>query len=170
MKKILLILLVLFVLVSVCSCQNNSHDTGRSGNDSNIDSETADPKDTGEYYHTDAETYSIETPYGPLYYPAMWKDITKLDMMEDETSFRVSFNAVLDTHTLPLYTIVFGESETGYLICELPTDNGSVAVYCEDQTAGQTELLSQASKETYLLMSEDINVIISNLMDAVSNN
>ena len=67
MKKILLILLVLFVLVSVCSCQNNSHDTGRSGNDSNIDSETADPKDTGEYYHTDAETYSVRVKPGILF-------------------------------------------------------------------------------------------------------
>ncbi len=161
MKKVLLILLVCILLLSVCACKNDPKNT----DESNPGAETTDPKETGEFYHSDVETFEISTPYVPLYYPAMWKDITKVDMIEDETSCRVSFNAILDTYTVPLYTIVFGESETGYQIAEVSTDKGSVFVYCEDQTAGQSERLSEASKETYMLMSEDINVIISNLLN-----
>ncbi len=164
MKKILLILLGLTLILCVCSCKNTA---GKSGS-SNPSVESADPKETGDYYRTEDETFAIETPYGPLYYPTMWKDTVKIDMMEEGSTCKVSFNAMLDTYTLPLYTIVFGESETGYLICELPTDNGTVAVYCEDQSAGQSDKLSNASKETYMLMSESINVIIANLMDAVN--
>lgn len=163
MKKVLLILLALILVFGICACKKD----GQNGtSDSAV--ESADPKETGDYYRTEDETYTIETPYGPLYYPVMWKDTVKIDMMEEGSVCKVSFNAMLDTYTVPLYTIVFGESETGYLICNLPTDNGTVAVYCEDQSAGQSEKLSDASKETYMLMSESINVIIANLMDAVN--
>ncbi|MBR6514780.1 MAG: hypothetical protein IKT46_08125 [Clostridia bacterium] len=171
MKKVLFILLVLILVLSICACKKN-------GSDQSIDSDTeaapvetaestdttGDPKETGSFYQSDDECYEIDTPYCKLYFPVEWQDITKIETEQTEKSCIVSFSAMLDDSTFPLYAIVFGESETGYPIVELATENGTVSVFCEDRTTGVSDSLTEESKDIYFSMSEDVNVIISNLI------
>ncbi len=74
--------------------------------------------------------------------------------------------ALLDGIELPVFEIGFGESKTAYPLGKIPTDNGQITIYCEDYTEGSTEYLSSESVDIYLQMSEDINVIISRLIES----
>lgn len=172
MKRFFLILLALTILASVCSCKKG--EVVESGDD-NVEQETVDTSgtfdnsavvtdETRPFERYDEETNKISTPYGPLSYPAEWQDTVTTEVTESEASYVVKFFANLDSKTVPLYNIVFGESETGYKLGELTADNGTVVIYCEDFTAEREEQLSEASKETYNNLCMGLNNIISSLV------
>ncbi len=157
MKRVLVVLLIVVMLFSICGCKKDSEAIQQ-------DSEMVQEIPDAFFYKSDEETFEISTPYATLCYPTEWKNMIKTDVAETDGTCKVTFVALLDDIEVPLYAIVFGESETENLIGELPLEEGAVNVYCEDYTEGSTELLTEESADTYLMMSEDINVIISNLV------
>ncbi len=160
MKKIVLILLALILLISVCSCAKEVNNI----EEEKVTQSNEDNKD-GSFYKYDSDVFEAAvTPYASLVYPVEWKDSVKVDITESEEAYKVMFVALLDGLEVPLYAIVFGDSDTGNIIGEISKDTTTVTVYCEDLTEGSTDLLTPESADIYLQMSEDINVIISDLV------
>lgn len=192
MKKVLLALLAVIMIISVCSCKKEvSEDNADNKVDTNAENEvytnedseaetdpivsnTAEVTDTSEvteeikFFVSDEDVYAIDTPYGPIYYPVEYKDTVITEASQTENVYSIKFSVQLDEKSVPLYTVIFGgESPEGYIASgTLKTEDGqSIRVYFEDlSAAGAASALSKASMETYLAMSEDINVIMSNLV------
>lgn len=161
MKRFLLILLALVMLLTMFSCGKKDIEKQNEKDTRSVEDTADTPKD---YYKTDVETNEVETPYGKLNYPVEWLDKVDITTAEEGDNFRVIFKAVYGDITVPLYDIVFGTSEIGFKLGDLPYDGGSVQVFCDDYTMEGTELVPEESLEDYYVMCDDLNVIISHLV------
>lgn len=158
--KRLTILLVLAALLFTSSCALRSVD-GDKGNETENDVTT---EEKIEFYKTDVETYSIVTPYCNLYYPTRWQDKVKTEAATGEGSYTVSFYALLEEQTVPLYAISIGEKDGGALLGTLDTKEGAKDVRLYDKFSEYEGGLSATSEAEFYEMCEDVNVIISKLV------
>lgn len=118
---------------------------------------------TAEYIKSDEEVFEIKTSYCSLYYPTKWKDNVKTEVITDEPCV-VKFTALLDNKEYPLFDITFGETEKGFLLGTLPTETESIDVYLLDYSDNFPKDLSEEDKNNLNEMSNDVNVIISELV------
>ena len=165
--KIIIAVLFTFFLLSAVSCvrtdekdKNDNIDTS-----SQID-ETAENTDAGtiEFFKTDEDTLTIETPYVPLKYPARWMGMVKTETVQAEGAYGISFTAVLGGIDLPLYMFSFSDMYGGYKLGTVKTDSGEFEVYLTDMYDDAVDLLPKDEQLLYFQMCEDVNVIISKLV------
>ncbi len=116
-------------------------------------------EDSYPFYHSDEETFPIETPFAVLRYPTRWQEAV-LTSCEDG---RVLFSAAVSSGPVSLFELRFGV-EGGYLLGYLDTEEGALPVYIESFSFG-ADLLSEEEYERCCAMSEDVNVLISHLID-----
>lgn len=161
MKKIIALLMVAAMLVCICACKKEAPSAPKTETE-----KSTETSGSTEYYKTDVETNEFETPYGTLSYPIEWVGKVDVTTVEEGENFRVIFKAKYNDLSIPLYDIVFGkiETENAFKIGDLPYEDTSVEVYCDDHTLEGTELVPEEFSEEYAILCEDLNVIISHLV------
>lgn len=114
------------------------------------------------FYSPDMDMYEIKTDYCNLYYPEVWKDST-LVTYDRGKSHNVKFSAQLDETSVPLFSINFGGSQ-GEKLGTLNIENEQIDVLIETYVLNEE---NYSTDEIKLLrgMSEDVNVIISKLIE-----
>ena len=137
MKKTISILLAIIVVFALTAC----------GKPSEVP-----------YYTTDEETFDIETKYCKLSYPTKWKEAVSVDISETGV-YTVSFSA----GETKLFDLMFGGSE-GYLLGTLTQDGNAVEIFLNSYDI-EKDRLSEDEYLNRLAMSEDVNVIISRLIE-----
>lgn len=170
MKKLFLSLLVAALVLSV-ACSGRSCRRPRpeeSSQESAAESEAESREESNEeseaessvpFYHSDDETYGIDTPYGELRFPVKWEDLATVRTEGDS----VTFFGQTEAGQQKLFTLHFGEAE-GFLLGYLTVDGSEVPLYIESFSFDRDSM----SEEEYFnccAMSEDINVIISHLYE-----
>ncbi len=149
MKRIVIFLLVVLTCAFSVSCASN---------------EGAKDETTLEFFKTDEEIYSIETPYCTLKYPVELKDKVNVDKRESNGSYVVEFSADIEGNVFSLYTIIFGKATDGDLIGHIKTSGGEIAVNLVSEYDASIESASAEANELYGEMCESVNTIISNLV------
>ena len=168
MKKSLLSIFAaaLVICLTACGAPKDSSDTAAAEeykeHDKSPGYSIADPSEP--YYKTDEDTFAIETPYGVLKYPSKWKDCLRAENYQNGNAHVVLLYAVLDGNDIPLYSVIFGQSEEGTPLGEVKNNEEAVQVHLVDHF-GETALeLSEELQMQYDQMREDINVLISKLV------
>lgn len=171
MRKLIALLLISIIAVSTVSCGGNAETEETTTSTpvetpgaTETETETETEAETYEFFRTDEETFDIYTPYCMLKYPVKWKDTVSTEVYESEGTYSVKFYAVLEWNTIPLFTVTFGQSESGYLLGTLDTEGSVYEVYLTDHSEELPEWLSEANELTYYEMCEDVNVVISKLV------
>ncbi len=146
LKRILCCLLAcLFIAAFLVGCnKDGKNDKGASSDQTSV-SATEAPK----------ATFDIETKYGTLKYPEMWKDKVKV-AIEDGDVYSVKFTSD-DT---PLFDLLFGEGE-GDIIGSLTTNGETTVVRVK---AYNIEPKSKNFEEK-IAMLNDVNVVIEHLVE-----
>ncbi len=171
MRKVILLLLAVIICMILASCSDDtSTDVG--SNSTNTDTKPQETETAAEteveteagFYKADGEFIDLETPYVTLKFPVSWDGVVQTEVFETEAGCTVKFYAYLDYRSVPLYDFVIGESDGGVLLGSLPTEKGSRSVWLIDHTENADSGLSEAAKNTYKQMSNEVNVIISNLI------
>lgn len=157
-NKIVWIALLMCLLVVLSGCAAKNENDPEKSTEETQNTEAQETK----FYTTDEDCYSIETKYGKLEYPEKWKNITKTEIVEEEP-YTVQFFCVTSAGDVPLFDLHFGGGE-GFLLGTLPQDGKNIPMYLESFDIDQSAM----SEEEYFnccAMSEDVNVIISRLIE-----
>ena len=148
------ILLSLILVLAGCGSKESTDDTAM-----------AAPGEISEsivFYTTDEECFLIETRFGTLEYPEKWKDKTKIDISDTEP-YTVGFSAVTSAGNVHLFDICFNSGD-GFLLGTLQSDGQNVPVYL-NSFAFDKGSLSETEYNDCCAMEEDVNVIISRLIE-----
>lgn len=166
-NKIVWIALLMCLLVVFSGCAEKNENTPEKSTEETQNTETQETK----FYTTDEDCYSIKTKYGTLEYPQKWKDITKTEIV-DADPYTVQFFCVTSVGDVPLFDLHFGGGE-GFLLGTLPQDGQKIPIYLESFDINQSKM-SEKEYFNCCAMGEDVNVIISRLIDksglVLSNN
>lgn len=138
----LLVILILIMLFSGCN---------------------SDMKENIGFYSTDEDVFDIETPYCNLQYPVEWEDAVIISNEELDNGYKVNFVAVIEGDELPLFDIVF-ESNEGAPLGTLKKDGKDISVSLISYNP-ELENYTEDQQMDFAGMSEDINVIISKLLE-----
>ncbi len=130
-----------------------------SGGESAVESADESDEESYPFYHSDDETYGIDTAYATLRYPTRWQELT-VTRSEGEG---LSFYARTGQGEVRLFTLHF-EDAPGFLLGYLSADGRELPVMIESFSV-DAEALSEEDYFNCCAMSEDINVIISHLID-----
>ena len=117
-----------------------------------------------DFYKSEEEMFEIHDKPCTLYFPTKWRDKVHIETEEQKNAYTIAFFTELGGKSLPLYKIVFGESEKGYLLGTIQIDTTKQSVYIVDTYSDEVELLSEQLKNTYYEMCEGINDVISGLV------
>ncbi|MCQ2530239.1 MAG: hypothetical protein MJ086_03190 [Lachnospiraceae bacterium] len=118
------------------------------------DEQNTEPEDTS--------IYGIETKYGVLSYPAKWKDIAIVKVVNDDP-YVVKFAGQTADEEVPLFDLTFNGGD-GYLLGTMNVDGEDVEIRINDYTFDQ-ENLSEEDYYTCCAMQEDVNVILQYLVE-----
>jgi len=107
----------------------------------------------------DPELIELETPFGPLYFPEMWADILKLNVVEEE-QYRMEFGCCFDGEEVHrVFDVSFGQGE-GIEVGKVTTKDGQpvpVFIFFHEPD----EALTADRRDTFLAMQEDSNRLIA---------
>ena len=125
--------------------------------------ETVSPTEAT-YYQSEVDTFEIETPYGVLQYPEMWKNKVIVEQ-NDGSPYTVSFLVQKGEETIRLFDILFGESpDAAAELGTMDTASGAVRVSLLDYSGEAVSAFSENEREDIYAMAEDLNVVISGLV------
>ena len=177
MKKLLFAICLIMTLLFAFGCtaketQNNGEATDKTETTETVVTTENSNEDWTNYVQapvvdptfssTEEKTYTIDTKYVKLTYPEKWKDSVRYEINEQEP-YTVTFYMTSGAIELPLFDLVFGESGD-YKLGTLTTDQETVSLYVnhyEMENVGMTN----EDYESWVAMSEDINVIIAELVN-----
>lgn len=109
------------------------------------------------------ELFQIETPYGSLQYPAIWRDAVQIRSREEQ-GYVVSFYTKTDDGAeLPLFDFHFGDG-VGYVLGNIAAGDGrSVPVSFYMYAFEPDASWEQDAADRIFAMRDDVNVIIEHL-------
>lgn len=111
------------------------------------------------------DVFEIDTPYGALNYPISWKDMIRINHVDDGLKYVVEFFARPSDETeYHIFDIVFGEPD-GFEFGKISTDNGNISVSIKSYDVFAEGNVPEADNLTLVGMIEDINVIIAHLTE-----
>ena len=163
MKRVFTLITVLALAASFCACGNDGKDAGKDTDTKttasavteagSAETETKAVTDTTALTSANTESasvdddavFAIETSLTTLYYPEKWKDQVTVTVEDAQVSFTT-------TDGTQLFELVFAESDEGYFIGTY----GETPIYMIDH---------MVYDDTLAAMQEDVNVIISHLME-----
>ncbi len=166
MKRLLVLLLCAVMLTSI-SCGKDTADTeglSYSPIDTSAITESTQAEETYEFFKSDEDTFDISTPFCTLKYPVKWQNFVSVETTSGDFAYYVTFNAYLESYTLPLFTLAFGDCDDGYLVGTLESGSDSRDVYVIDHSSEPHAVLSDEAEFSYMEMCEDVNVVISKLI------
>lgn len=160
MKKLCVLITAILFAICFVGCNNN-------GTSDNTETTAVTPSTATEatevgYYQTDEDTFEIETKYGALHYPKKWESNIKTKIT-DEEPYSVEFIALDEYDEIPLFDIVFGETDEGAKLGKLEINGETINVYLVDYSGDWPESVSDEEIDLFA-MSEDVNVLISKLV------
>lgn len=148
-KKIIWLVLVLFVLAVCAACGNAQPIDDNAKENTSPTTETAEPNSD--------ETFEIETSFANLQYPQKWQN----KIRSEETENGVEFYSKLDGKDEKLvFTLEFGESE-GYHLGTM----GETDVYIVEAELDFDETWTDEEKQEIYDMQEAVNVILQGLAE-----
>lgn len=105
---------------------------------------------------------AVETQYGTLYFQEKWAPFMQVEQEMSEDVLDVSFAAVLQEQTLPLFRLSIGAPEGN--APSITDEQGSQRnVYVSVDDTVDVSALSVEDQTQYYAMQEEINIIIDNL-------
>lgn len=160
MKKLCVLITAILFAICFVGCNNN-------GTSDNTETTAVTPSTVTEatevgYYQTDEDTFEIETKYGALHYPKKWENNIKTKINDGEP-YSVEFIALDEYDEIPLFDIVFGETDEGAKLGKLEINGETINVYLVDYSGDWPESVSDEEIDLFA-MSEDVNVLISKLV------
>lgn len=160
MKKLCVLITAILFAICLVGCNNN-------GTSDNTATTTVTPSTATEatevgYYQTDEDTFEIETKYGALHYPKKWESKIKTRITDGEP-YSVEFIALDEYDEIPLFDIVFGETDEGAKLGKLEINGEIINVYLVDYSGDWPESVSDEGIDLFA-MSEDANVLVSKLV------
>ncbi len=167
--------LILAILLSVtligCNNKHDSNTTETSTTDTHMqesisveETPESESESTVDFSKYDEDIIKLSTPYVTLEYPVKWNGVVATETFENESSYTVKFYAYLDYQYISLADFVIGNSSDGIILGTIDTASGEIPIYLIDYSAHSGNYLSQASKDIFFQMSEEVNIIISNLI------
>lgn len=147
-----LLLMCIAVNFTGCGSKKLNQDTPNKENDSK----------KMDFYTTDEDCFAIETQYGILEYPKKWKEKIKTEIVEADP-YTVKFICITSARDIPLFDLNYGGGE-GFLLGTIPKDSKKIPVYLNSFAIDKTTM-SEEEYSTCRAMSEDVNVIISRLIE-----
>lgn len=126
--------------------------------------ETSDVEQYAPIPDSDVPTFSVETPYCTFNYPERWEDKVKVETTEENGNYTVSFSADFGKgREARVFDLIFGESDE-YVLGHLVREDGNINVYLKTYDL-EGEGYTDEEYKRYVMMAEDINVIMVNLVE-----
>lgn len=117
-----------------------------------------DSQNDGINYTVEGDCYSIKTDYCDLQYPLKWKDYINV-VYDTEVEYIVEFHAG-EVH---LFDVVFNGDEAKK-VGKVVSNGKSISIGIESYVI-EKEQYDEDEYNTYCTMQEDLNVILSKLVD-----
>ena len=172
MKQILLQICVLLIILFIVGCSSKqTQDPAPIPTQQEQSAETTDNEEWKEHLQgpivdptfssTDEKVYTIETKYVNLSYPEKWQDKVRYET-NDYYTYTVSFYGYAGALELPLFDLIFGESDEP-MLGTLTKDSETIPVHIRNYDV-ENYGISEEDYEEWVAMCEDINVIIAELV------
>ena len=145
-------------LILLCSCSGGASDTSATdGGDSaepTVEATSAD----------ELVPFEIETRYGKLLYPEIWKDAVAVEQVDEGDVTTVIFKTDVDDREVVLFQVVLNDSNQDVVgqISDESGDAHDVGIILDD--LGDLTDLDASEQDKLYAMQEDVNYLIANLV------
>lgn len=142
MKKIGLAMLLVLAILGLMACGKDTQGTGE---------------------QDDSTMMQVSTQFGPLSYPAKWKDALVTSETLDGEVLTVDFSARLDEQSYLLFKVMIC-GEDGDSVGTVKDENGTVRnVFVDVMDLGDLSNLPQEAQDQIYAMQEAVNLLIEDL-------
>ena len=154
MKKLIVILVVLFVVVTIgIVAMLKGEANTNNGAENNIEA-------TEEIANEEPDVVT-ETPYCDLHFPGRWKDDVVIENSK-ENPYTVDYYGVVNGDKYLVFSLIFGESD-GFCLGIFATDDGEIGMHIVEGALNDIEDLSEEEQNMLYEMQINVNYIIQNL-------
>lgn len=114
----------------------------------------------------DLEDAAVETPYGTLYYPGMWKNEVIWEVASAEDGCTVTFFESFSALKAPVFMLTFNNPEdTGFHVGTIRHEGSDIEVYLTLHNFPQTENWSDSDRSLFTTLQEQSFQLLSKLSE-----
>ena len=106
----------------------------------------------------------IDTPYGTVEYPVVWKDRLVLKENTDGEIYSMSFFCNLNECETEMFRLIFNDAEIGDHIGNLTIDEKTIPVNVLFYESSFDDSWTEEDRTVYYAMAEGINTVISSVI------
>lgn len=151
------IILCFILAVAVCALIS-----GCGANDNN-EPQSDQTNETEQDNNTMKDCIVVNTEFGDLYYPDQWTECVRINQSATENALTVSFVAVINDVSYPLFHVVIGEDD-GTKVGKLTDSNDKKHdVYIHTEEIQEDPVLTEGEQNRLYAMQEDLNYLIDHL-------
>lgn len=107
---------------------------------------------------------TVSTPYGELDFPQQYYDDVKIEESNENGVFSQTFYATITEEPVELYTVYFGQTDTGFDAGYILTDNGEkVPVRLHLTDFESEEKFTEDEEYNLLVLQETVNELLKSI-------
>lgn len=159
-KIILLSICTVFLLFTGCTKESESKEenTQKEEMEALDVEEIPAEEETGE--KAEVTDICVDTPYGELHFSEEWYDYLKTEVVEEASTYSVTFSADIAGNVFSLFAITYGESEGDLLGTAADMSGNTVPVYLNIYELQNMDTLDSGQKDIVYAMSESVNYVL----------